>query len=71
MKSIAVLLNLLQYFYHMIQCDKTRNFVHGEAFEVGPTAWNIQILSAELERLTQSITNVQFPSNFLKMSPKL
>ena len=21
-------------FYHMIQCDKTRNFVHGEAFEL-------------------------------------
>ena len=34
MKSIAVLLNLLQYFYHMIQYDKTRNFVHGEPFEV-------------------------------------
>ena len=34
MKSIADLLNLLQYFYHGIQCDKTRKFVHGEAFEV-------------------------------------
>ena len=34
MKSIAVLLNLLHYFYHWIQCDKNRNFVHGEAFEV-------------------------------------
>ena len=34
MKSIAVLLNLLQYFYHRIRCDKTRSFVHGEAFEV-------------------------------------
>ena len=34
MKSIAVLSNLLHYFYHQIQCDKTCNFVHGEAFEV-------------------------------------
>ena len=34
MKSIAVLLNLLQYFYHRIHRDKTRNFVHHEAFEV-------------------------------------
>ena len=32
MKSIAVLLNLLQYFYYWIQCDKTCNFVHDEAF---------------------------------------
>ena len=34
MKSIAVLLNLLHYFYRGIQCDKNRNFVHGEAFGV-------------------------------------
>ena len=34
MKSIAVLLNLLYFFYHGIQCDETFNFVHGEAFEV-------------------------------------
>ena len=34
MESIAHLLNFLQYFYHVIQCEKTRNFVHGEAFEV-------------------------------------
>ena len=34
MKSIAVLLNLLHYFYNGDQCDKTPNFVHGEAFEV-------------------------------------
>ena len=34
MKSIADLLNFLQYFRHWIQCEKTRNFVHGEAFEV-------------------------------------
>ena len=34
MKSIAVLLNLLHYFYRWIQCDETRNFVHGEAFEI-------------------------------------
>ena len=34
MMSIAVLLNLLHNFYYGIQCDKTRNFVHREAFEV-------------------------------------
>ena len=34
MKSIAVLLNLLHYFYHDIQCAKTYNSVRGEAFEV-------------------------------------
>ena len=34
MKSIANLLNFLQYFYHGIQCAKTHIFVHGEAFEV-------------------------------------
>ena len=34
MKSIAVLLNLLQYFYRWILCDKTRNFVHGEGIEI-------------------------------------
>ena len=33
-KSVAVLLNLLHYFYHGIQCDKTPNLAHGEAFEV-------------------------------------
>ena len=34
MKSIAVLLNLLNHFKHGIHWDKTRNFVHGEAFKV-------------------------------------
>ena len=34
MKSISVLLNLLQYFYHGIQCAKTRNSVHGESIEI-------------------------------------
>ena len=34
MKSIVILFNLLHYVYHGIQCGKTRNFVHGEAFEV-------------------------------------
>ena len=33
-KSITVLLTLLHYFYHGIQCDKTPDFVHGEAFGV-------------------------------------
>ena len=40
MKSIAVLLNLWHYFYHGIQCDKTRNFVHDKVLS---TAWNIPI----------------------------
>ena len=35
MKSIAALLSFLYYFYHGIQRNKTCNFVHGEAFEVG------------------------------------
>ena len=34
MKSIADLLNFLQYFNHGIQFDKTHNFVHGKACEV-------------------------------------
>ena len=34
MKSIAILFDLLHYFYHGIQCGKTRNFVPGEVFEV-------------------------------------
>ena len=34
MKSIVDLLNLLHYFYHGIECAKTRNSVHAEAFEV-------------------------------------
>ena len=33
MKSIAVLLNLLHYFYHGIECDKIHNIVHSEALE--------------------------------------
>ena len=31
MKSVAVSLHLLHYFYHGIHCDKTRNLVHDEA----------------------------------------
>ena len=34
MKLIAVLLNLLRYFYYEIQGDKTYSFVHGEALKV-------------------------------------
>ena len=34
LKSIAILFNLLHYFYYGIQRGKTLNFVHGEAFEV-------------------------------------
>ena len=34
MKSIAVLLDMLHFFYRVIQCNKTCNFVHGENFEV-------------------------------------
>ena len=68
MKSIGVLLNLLHHFYRGIQCDKTCNFVNDEAFEV---QHEMPILGVELKRHTKSITNVQFPSNFLSMSPKL
>ena len=45
MKSIAVLLKLLQYFYHRIQCDKIRIFVHGEAFEVQHEMYRFQAQS--------------------------
>ena len=40
MKSISVL--LLQYFYHGIQCAKTRNPVHGEAFKVYSMKYNLR-----------------------------
>ena len=32
---------------------------------------NVPILGVELKRYTESISNVQFPSNFLGMPPKL
>ena len=32
-KSIAVLINVLNTFNYRIQCDKTRNFLHGGALE--------------------------------------
>ena len=69
MKSITVLLNFVQYLYHRIQCDKTHNVVHGKAFEVQHET--VPILGMELKRHTESITYVQFASNFLSMSPKL
>ena len=68
MKSIAVLLNLLHYFYHEIQCDKTCNFVHGEELKYSTENAN---LGMELKRHTDSITKDQFASNFLSMSSKL
>ena len=33
MKSIAVLLNLLQYFYHRIQYAKTHNFAYSDVLK--------------------------------------
>ena len=56
------------YFYRGIQCDKTCNFVHDKAFEVHH---EMPILGVEFKRRTKSIMNVQFPSNFHSMSPKL
>ena len=38
-----------------MQCDKTRNIVHGEAFE---DQHEISILGLELKRYTKSIMNV-------------
>ena len=67
-KPIGVLLNLLHHFYRGIQCDKTLNFVHDEALEV---QHEMPIWGLKLKRHTKSITNVQFPSNFLSMSQKL
>ena len=52
MKSIGVLLDLLHYFHRGIKCDKTCNFVHGEAFEV---QHEMLILGMELKRHTESI----------------
>ena len=46
MKSIRVLLNLSHNFYPGIQCDKTCNFVHDEAFEV---QHEMPILGVELK----------------------
>ena len=68
MKSMRVFLNLLHYFYRRIQCDKIYNYVHGEAFEV---KHEMPILGVELKRHTESTRNVQLPSKFLSMSPKL
>ena len=47
MRSIGVLLNLLHHFYRGIQCDKTRNLVHDEAFEV---QHEMPILGLELKK---------------------
>ena len=58
MKSIAVILNLLHYFYHGIQYDKTRNFVHGTAFEVQYDIYIPIFIGVELKRYTESIKNV-------------
>ena len=68
MKSIAVLSNLLHHLYRGIQCDKTHNFVHGETFEVQHEIYRFR---RGFKRHTESITNLQFPSKFLRMSPKL
>ena len=61
MKSIGVLLNLLHHFKRGIQCDKICNSVHDEASEL---QHEMQILGVKLKRHTNSIMNVQFPSNF-------
>ena len=45
MKSIADLLIFLQYFYRGIQCDKTRNFAHGETFQVQHEIYQCQAWS--------------------------
>ena len=55
MKSIGVLLNLLHLFCRGIECDKTYNFVHDEAFKV---QHEMPILGVELKRHTKSITDV-------------
>ena len=68
MKSIGVLLNLLYHFNRGIQYDKTCKFFHDEALEV---QYEMPILGIELKTHTEPITNVQFPSTFLSMSPKL
>ena len=61
MKSIRLLLNVLHHFYRGIQCDKTFNFVHDEAFEV---QHEMSILGVELKRHTKSNTNVHFSIKF-------
>ena len=38
-------IKLLRYFYHGIQCNKTRNFVPGEAFEVQDETYQFYVWS--------------------------
>ena len=59
MKSFTALLNLLHYFYHGIQCAKTRNYVHGEAYEV-----KYEICRFKMWNLHTESVNSQFASNF-------
>ena len=57
-------------------CNRLKNINVGRLsedfhFKISVLTCFSPILSAELKRLTQSITTVQYPSNFIKISPKL
>ena len=77
MKWIAVLSNLLHYFYNGIQCDKTCNFVHGEPCEVkheicqfqawsfkGGGVWGIQ------HRILTGLYHIPYYSPYWALSEK-
>ena len=51
MKSITVLLILLHYLYHSIQCAKTCNSVHGEAFEVQHETFQFKVWSFKASQM--------------------
>ena len=59
MRSIAVLLSLLQNFYHVIPCDKSRNFVHAKTFEVQHEIYRFQARSLKYKQNPLRIFNFQ------------
>ena len=68
MKLIAVLLNLLHYF--TVGFNVTKLAILSTAKHL---KYSIKYtdLGMEFKRHTESITNVQFPSNFHRMSPNM
>ena len=66
MKSMAVLLNLLDYFYHRIQHAKTRNSVQGKAFKVQHEIYRFKTWTLIIK--TKSVMNDPFASNFGNLS---
>ena len=64
---IAVLLNLLHYFYHWVQYDKTRNVVHGKAFEVKHKYTDFFVLElTDTQNLLGILICIKFPWYVIK-----